>query len=388
MSISHKIAVALFALMITLPFIGEYAVHGSNNGKVIASEKRKVTPYQELPALKKRAVKAYFQNLDRYIADRLMYKDQAVRLMMDVTGNPERYFHYDLDKGMIGSGGYVFLGNRYANVIERHFHQNFTLNEDATAGMLKMHAGLRDAASEVGGDYTLFVAPNKHGIYCEFFNDQIKDPGACTRQDRITRNLIGKLEEQGINVVYPFDSLRQRRDERIYWKTDTHWNLKGAGYGFQALIESLNANGSTHSAYSLQIPGYVVTPSQRMGDLGAIVGLSRDFPIDDVSYELTYDPAVRWKVKGGDFELRPNHEAEASGPRKWICDMENSQAVNHARLLVFGDSFLANLSHHLNLHFSHIRYASHGRSPEEIRQMIMEFRPDHVIYEIVERNML
>lgn len=387
MSMSHKIAVALFALMITMPFIGEHAIHGGNDDKVIASEKRKVTPYPEMPAFKKRAVKEYFQNLDRYIADRLMYKDDLVLGISRLTGDPELFFEMDIDNGVIGQDGYVFLGNRHGQVLERHFRMVYEPPMQELENFVRRQVELKDVASSVGAAYMLFAAPDKHGIYCELFPRQLADRDACDHSDRITRMVAAKLQREGVAVSYPREILREHRDETLYRKTDTHWNLKGAGYGTQTLLEDLQRQHPQLGTLTKVPVHYAKRSEHKAGDLGSIVGLAEDFPVDDTVYDMTPDPTVRYRVLQEEFGEVPNHEATAHGYRAgWTGETENPQAPNHLKVLVICDSFMTLMSQHMNLHFSQVKYVARHFSRDEMSAFIRSYRPNLVIYESIERD--
>lgn len=385
---SKLLLTTVFGLLIFVPFVGHYAYIGSHNSKVLVSENRVVTQYQELKSFHKKDIKQYFSNLDRYITDRLSKKDSIVKKVNRYLTNPRFFTTLDYSKGVVGKDGFLFLGNSYEQVINRHFG-DFEIKNPKN--VLLLHSRLSKTAESIGAEYFLFVAPDKHGIYCEKFPDWLKLQSSENLR-RITDGIKQKLSAAGVKVVYPFEELRQRRDGSVYFKTDTHWNHLGAEIGFHSLMDNIRSHGkifSTHDFVSNNDYELIKSDHKNFGDLGYIIGLDDSFKFDDVIYNISTSATVQWSDNGASLSEKSVSVARSRGEvPSWYGEMKNPLAPNKHRLLILCDSFMVAMTPYFNLNFSEIYYSSRHRPVTELEALMKEFKPDLVIYETVERALM
>lgn len=83
-----------------------------------------------------------------------------------------------------------------------------------------------------GTRFAVLVAPNKNSIYPEYM------PGA---YPRAARSPYLPEERCGVPRIAVEEALRGRAEEGLYYKTDTHWNEKGARIAAALCIEQINA---------------------------------------------------------------------------------------------------------------------------------------------------
>lgn len=67
------------------------------------------------------------------------------------------------------------------------------------------------------------------------------------------RKYVDDFEKQldkDINFIYPYDILRDHKEEYIYYKTDHHWTTLGAYYSYEALADSLDIESKSIDDYN------------------------------------------------------------------------------------------------------------------------------------------
>lgn len=385
---THKfVLTTVFCILISFPFVGYYSYKGSNNAKMLKSENRRITQYQELKSLRNKQLRNYFANLDRYISDRLWKKDEVVLGVNRFWMDPRFFTAVDYSKGVLGKDGFVFLGDKYEKVISRHFVDYATVSKSNHSVAIGLHTRLAKVSKSIGAEYYLFVAPDKHAIYCEKIPNWLNS-NPCGSARVVTDAIVEELIRGGIKTVYPYDDLRKRMGESVYYKTDTHWNHLGASIGFRHLIEQINASRGSNEGVLTLSANYSLekVPNKNIGDLGAILGLGKSFDVDDVAYMISAEEMVQWSERGQNFSSINATQAVAKGYQSsWYGQMENPQAPNKLKVLILCDSFMTAMSPFFNINFSDIYYSSKHRPFKEIEKIMIDFKPNLIVYETVER---
>lgn len=372
------------AFLLTVPFFEE------QESDVVKTENRTVTRYVPLKSFRNSEIKAYFKNLDAFIGDRLLLRGQIVSFMNGILGDPELFTSFESLKGngVIGEDGFLFLGNSYSKVLDRHFSKNFDENPGNFKKLSARLKQFKQQAEEAGSKFSILIAPDKHGIYCEKFPVfMMQKP--CSLADEFTAKLVQGLKKENFDVFYPYVALRKHADIPLYYKTDSHWNLQGAALAFDAFVDHLKGSGKLSAAFIKACPEYTQSKVTKTMDLGAIVGVNADFAVDDVDYALNDHTQVLWSQKGSPFSNTEIMQAFAQGQNAdWYGEMRNPQALNKVKILVICDSFTTALSRIINLNCSQVFYISRHSDDDFCLGKIADFKPDLVIYECVERDFL
>lgn len=384
----RRLLAGIFLLAIAVPFIGNYLWHGSTPDKILTTENRRVTPYRELHSLRNGDLYDYYGNLDRYIADRLLNKDGVVVKANRFFGDPHYFFKLDLENNVAGKDGFVFIGDRFGKVLSRHFDGSFRVGAEPVARLILQQRRLKQAAAESGAAYMLFVAPDKHGVYCEYAPDWLLGADACSNGDRVTREVLAQLEQDGIHAVYPFDELRQAAAEHVYYKTDTHWNLKGAEIGFRALADALMQAYPQFASLNIVIPELISKETHAAGDINGVMGVSSDFKVDDVSYSLAAPPdEIAFSEMSGEFRRMNFADVSIKGWQNgWTGEVRNPAGANDTKVMVICDSFSQALSWYLTVNFKDVIYVARQCDDHVLESMIRSAQPNLVIFENVERD--
>lgn len=167
------------------------------------------------------------------------------------------------DQVMIGPGDWMILDNPvsmddYQNAKPLTDEQLFQLQQrlDSTSAYLRRR-GIRFLAA---------VTPNKNTIYPEYIPAQIPVIGKQSRLDQ----LITYQKQHGQTQIVEMraEMLLARKDQMLFYRTDTHWNPYGAYLGYAAIASALQDEFPALKPHPLSDYIYGVD-GVRLGDLGS-----------------------------------------------------------------------------------------------------------------------
>ena len=217
--------------------------------------------------------------------------------------------------------------------------------------------------------YAFVLAPDKHAIYPEPMPDTIRR----LREQSWTDQLAGHLAAHTtVNVVDLRPVLIEGRSrERVYHKTDTHWNDRGAHAAYVEILESL---GGAHGVRPRPRAAFREVVRRVPGlDLAAMLGLSRRLVEDDLALEPVTPRRARMTepaVPAG-HNMYPRMATEVADP-------------SLPRAIIFRDSFTSGLVPFLSEHFSRALYLWEY----DVNPAIVEAEQPHVvIQQIVGRHL-
>ena len=206
-----------------------------------------------------------------------------------------------------------------------------------------------------GAAFLFTVAPNKNSLYWSNMPD-LTLPSA--RRPHDAKRLAEALAEQGVAYL-DFFALFQDQEEILYFKTDSHWNGKGAALAADEINRALGRS----SGY---FDGPFTQSEVHKGDL----------------YDMLYpagDGLEEDQVYGGELSF------EYDVP---IRSAENLTIMTHGggegSLLMFRDSFGNNLYPYLADSFD---AALFSRSMPYRLDLVSQREADCVVAELVERNL-
>ena len=353
-----RLIVAFFLAAITVPGVATLAgVDG-----VAGDENREPAPPPTL-----RADWASLQQLPdaftRYFEDHFAFRAQLVHAQARLRLEGLRTAP---SPGVIvGRDGWLFYADDGA--VEEYAVAPGMSAEDLEVFRLTLQ-DIQDALAARGIAYAFVIAPDKHVIYPEMM------PSAIHRftEDSRTDQLVAYLRDRStVNVVDLRPALRRAKEsERVYHKTDTHWNDRGAFVAYQAIVRALNVPGlepwrrEDFVAEQRPAPGL---------DLAGMLGLKDRLPEED----LVLRP------------LRPRlaHVVEPPDPKphgiyaRLVTEHPDKRLP---RAVIYRDSFASALVPLLAEHFSRGLFLWER---DVLPEVIDEERPAIVIQEWVGRRL-
>jgi hypothetical protein len=230
----------------------------------------------------------------------------------------------------------------------------------------------RDWLAKQGIRYLFVIAPDKHSIYPEHL------PEWLARSARPHRRLEQFVDWMKTRSDVPVLDLRgallaEKARARVYLRTDTHWNDRGAFAAYRSIIASLNASGmalkpldsAAFRASAVDLPA---------GDLARMLGRESSMPETGEILLESLPPLVA---------LRPRTDTDLR--KKWIPGTEpliTEHPSAAGRVVVFRDSFAIALMKFLGYNFNRAVYVWQQNWD---RAIIEREKPDVVIDEMLER---
>ena len=268
-----------------------------------------------------------------------------------------------------GKDDWLFLGNSYDQTVAK-LKLATVPNELKLNEVKESFSKVSETGAKYGIKTFLIVGPNKSSIYSEHLPD-----GLTASNIKYSSFFLNKLSEISSLTVYdPTNDLLAAKDSEglLYWKTDTHWNYKGAFLTFVGFSRLLN----------LQIPN--VTFKQGATHSGDLIGISKlkDFPLSTVdNWNVIWDEKPVWNEQ----EI-PNEQRTTFGSATLVS---NDKPLSNLNVWVVGDSFAGALKQYFNATFKEVRYVGHwGQKLNTLPDAIIkaERKPDLIVFVRVERS--
>ncbi|WP_034849365.1 DHHW family protein [Clostridium hydrogeniformans] len=84
----------------------------------------------------------------------------------------------------------------------------------------------------------------------EILKDKLPNNAPVDTQLEYMNNVESSLDK-GIKFINPYENLAKHKDEYIYYKTDHHWTTRGAYYGYETLIDTMELNKKTAEDFNI-----------------------------------------------------------------------------------------------------------------------------------------
>ena len=258
-----------------------------------------------------------------------------------------------------GKNGWLFYGE--SDSIESY--TNSVLFKDSELIRIKNYLEeIENVCKKQNKKFYFIIAPDKHKIYPEFYADDIKQINSKSR----VYQLIDYLHKNtDIKVIYPKEMMmKHKKDDYLYWKTDTHWNSMGAYYGYLALMEVIKKDYKNINVYKLNN----TVKEEYQGDL----------------YKLT--PTIFRKK---DTTLYSREKIDLKNycilPEEELDDTNCNNPKSEISLFFKGDSFSKSIIPYLSQSFGKSRFKRNKGISCELSKKELE-EADVFILESVERG--
>lgn len=289
-----------------------------------------------------------------YVQEAASLKDYVLYTAFGVSGN---------EKVIAGNDGWLF----FAETLDDYTGAG-PLSDEEIEIIARKLKNISDHCGKNGSEFCFIIAPNKNTIYPEHMPKHYKN----SNNTNFGR-LLESLETLGVNAPDARELLTTTKyeNESLYYKTDTHWNAKGAAVIADHIIDSFSPENSFRYADSFAD--------------------SREFTGGDL-YKLLF-PAAAIKAKGvPGISDNSYHYAEAAGfvynePPVSMMDLDietRCEGAKGGKLLVYRDSFGSELVPLLSSQFEKVHYLR-GNMPYDL-SYIGSDQPDCTVFIIAERN--
>ena len=260
---------------------------------------------------------AWMQQLETYLADHVPARDEWVQMkntMLQLTGRKQ-------------IGQVVYAGDdrliQVQDISMEQLKKNVQLISDFAAVLPEQVR------------FNLLVAPNASWIYQNLLPEETQ-----TYDPEQALEILQTEMSQKIRLIVPYDTLKQHKNEAIYFKTDHHWTMRGAAYAYRALAEELDMMGQDPFEYNIEI--------SKLKFLGSIYSQAPSFGFEGEMFEIFQVPGLEatWTtgLQSGpvlDREKLSEKDQYAAffGGNYGFVRIENERARSDEKLLILKDSY-------------------------------------------------
>ena len=318
------------------------------------------------PEFNIRYLDAFMAGLNDYVNDRIGFREQVLSSYQIVE---DKLFHY------LAHPLYEYGKDDWIMTKEWDSIQTFHL--DLEEGYADRFAALMKDAQEIsqehGADFMFWLITNKETVYPEYMSAGYNFKDQETKSDKI----LEALDQQGIPRLYTFSNFMDLKDSvQLYnIKSDPgHWNENGAVYANIELVDFLRSQFDPSIA-PLSTDEFELSYETEEYLLQSKMRIDEQTPhYTPVIQNMVFPEEVFWEEDGNrliEFEAEPGL-------------VENPEASDAPRLLIFGDSYTYYESSYLGNHFSSVCIV-HSREISHFREYVELYHPDIVIIEAAER---
>ena len=355
----HLLLVVLFLGILVTPLAG---VLSGIDGADKDAENRTLAAFPTFE-LSPGGVRRYLTGLDAWYTDHFAFRNTLVKaygisryLWLGVSSSPSV---------TIGPDGWLFF-------VDDGGLEDFTneapLSEPDIQNWRDVVVRAQRWCRARGIAYAFTVLPDKGSIYPELFPQTARRVSRLSRIDQITT----AITDTGAAIDVRQALMEEKRHVRVFQKTDTHWNQRGAYIGYRTIINALRLQvpsipppkpESEFDAVTRPIPGM---------DLAAMMGLKRVLWEEDL--RLVPKTPRQYVVR------EPKGNIVEAGEPRIVTEIPGSTLP---RAVVFRDSFTSAMAPYLSEHFSRVVYL--WRNDFAFEEVEKE-HPDVVLQEIVGRH--
>lgn len=281
-----------------------------------------------------------------YFADHFGFRHEMITLNDWLT--EAAFKTLDSNSVLLGKDRWLF----YKSTLEDYTGTNlFTARQSyAAARVLRL---MQEYCKQNGVDFYFTIAPNKNSMYSSQM--PARYAAASVRNAQLLKQ---QMEQQNVRYIDLFEVLSNSK-EQLYYRLDSHWNMRGAQLAAQALLEELKG-------CEVEFDPFVTGKKlPHTGDLYEMVYPAGSETEQDTAYDFTYQYDEKFHSADDITIHTKNSEADGS-------------------VFVYRDSFGINLHPFLAQSYGS---ACFSRNMPYRLMTVMEEQPDVLLVELVERNL-
>ncbi len=281
----NLLLVAAFVAIIATPPLASLA---GTDGADPDAENRSLAAFPAAPTTWSSA-RAFLPGLDDWFSDHFAFRSTLVRWF-----GVSRYFWLGVSPTSTvatSRDGWLFYADDGGL---EDFTNAYPLTEGELSEWRSAVWRARQWCEARGITYAFTIAPDKSSIYPEIFPQTARRVHTMSRTDQI----LSAISDTGAGIDVRPALQREKREGRIYQKTDTHWNARGAHAAYATIIEALRVRRpDIPPARPLSSFGVVTRRTPGM-DLAGMIGLKRVLGEEYVMLVPRTPPQVRGQGAG------------------------------------------------------------------------------------------
>jgi len=364
---SRTVAALIFLSSLALFCIGTVAI---KKDAVSLQEKRSLAPFPAFfPSMEK--IPEWTKGFDSYIQDHFVFRDKliAINALLRL-----RLFNVNKSSNWIvlpGKDGWLFYLGDWA--IHNYLKKPSAEDEEAVRLWARVLSFRQSLLAKKGANYLVVIAPNKEDLHPEYFPERFVQRRGTTMLELFRRQMKGSQEHSHLlDLTEPL--LQAKKTAQVYFKTDTHWNNRGAYVAYRAIMERIQLWHP--EATALQEEQFAILKNSFGGDMVLIMGLSG----------IVAEPNEIWRAKQPCANPKNTLIKIEGLPEEKSLKKNGCQTGAPLRVLVIADSFAEGMRKFLNETFQQVVYSR--ETPFQFLYHFMdEYQPDLVLDLRVSRNL-
>lgn len=289
----------------------------------------------------------------------------------------------DSNNVLIGKDGWLFLGNVNNKTLDV---KRFGITEDKRKELNDAHSAAiqwKDYLLNNGvKDFKILIGPDKDTIY----KDELPKWDAHASPS-VTELLLSENKDIYVDALTDLIKERESTNKPLYFKTDSHWNFYGGSVAFNRLADSMKDSGIVWPSKIKQDD--LSFDSGYAGDLAAFLRM-KSLPDNAPAIkdnEIKNTTATQINYETGDIvsKAKLGYVGITMTPTRILSD----NYLNDKKVLWIRDSYGTSISPWMIRTFKDILEVHHDMvSPTLFKKMVSDYKPDYVIFTVVERNSL
>ena len=356
----NKLNIALFLLFLGFFSIGTLLFKSESE-----VENRELTQFPNLPK-DLDSTRKFTTDFESYFRDHLLFRKYFIGLysqtLLSLGQSPT-------ERVILGKDNWLFYAGE--EVIEDYENKRlFTIEELKQWEINLSYKNMLLKA--LGKKYIFVVTPNKHTLYDEKLPSYIVKEKEYSRLDQLISYIS---QNSDVTIVDLRNTLKNKAaNEQLYWSQDTHWNARGAYYGFLDIQKQLD-----YKPLSITPPHNWVNKYERNQDLSKMI-LGEN---SNVYFDLRWPGEEMPCVKS--VKQLAGSSTEQFGVR--IRNIISSSCKSGSgKALVFRDSFSSELIPYFSQYFEKGVYIW-SLTSQELFEHYAKHDFDIVVEQRVERNL-
>ena len=259
------------------------------------------------------------ENLYTYMRDQIPFRDKLVLLSNDTQNVLAGDCINDV---YIGEEGYLL--------------KNFEAPKDTYAANIEALTSLCEDISD--RELIVELVPTATYVY----KDKLPKHVSVYSESAVIEDAAKKLTATGITLIDASDSLIAHKDENIYFKTDSHWTMDGAYYGYSDICKSYGMEPTDRKNLSRTVGSdtflgdlYSMAPTDNQADddLVMYINSSGEYKVDYID-----DGARAVSMMNIEsLKLKDKYKVFLDGKHSRVRIASNSE--NTEKILVIKDSY-------------------------------------------------
>lgn len=353
--------VALIFIFLTTLVVFSFGTILSKKNEISQQEKRQLARFPKF-VWTVSSLTVWPKSLDEYLKDHFFQREKLVFLNALLR---VKVLHRSGTSVVLAGkeGWYFFVGDR---ALHDYLGQSGKIDTELTHSWEKLIALRQQRMHKLGGNYLVAVAPNKESVYPEYLPGRLEGTAGTTMLDALKKRMHDSpMADHFLDLGEP---LRQAKATgQVYFKTDSHWNARGAYFAYSAIIERIR------HWYPEVIPLPETRYKKRMdphfsGDLIFLIGRSG----------AIVETTEIWKMQDRCTEGKDKDIISKTLPANQSLKANGCPTGAPLRVLVISDSFGEGLKEYLSETFQEVVYSREPRFPD-LQDYIKQYQPDLVI---------